>query len=219
MLARQIYRAGPGTGQIGASNANAHFGNHLQGTKISGHAWLCNMADSEVIPGFASRPVAEPAIANEPKRVKIRGEYFLLIGRLAFAAIFLFAAYAKLKPQAAMPWSVASVKTSLSMFAMQVDSYQLLSPQAVSAAAHWLPFIELALGLWLLSGLWLRYSSLFTTLLLGGFFALMVRTYSMGLEINCGCFGPGEQTGDEIIATRRLAFGVFTGCHGLCFLA
>jgi putative oxidoreductase len=120
---------------------------------------------------------------------------FLLIGRLAFAAIFLFAAYAKLKPQAAMPWSVASIKTSLSMFAMQVDSYQLLPPQAVSLAAHWLPFIELALGLWLLSGVWLRYSSLFTTMLLGGFFALMVRTYSMGLEINCGCFGPGDKLG------------------------
>ena len=88
---------------------------------------------------------------------------FLLIGRLAFATIFLVAAYAKLKPQAAMPWSIASVRTSLSMFAMQVDSYQLLSPQAVSLAAHLLPFIELALGLWLLTGLWLRYSSLFTT--------------------------------------------------------
>jgi putative oxidoreductase len=122
---------------------------------------------------------------------------FLLVGRLTLAVIFLFAAYAKLKPQAATPWSVASVKTSLSMFAMQVDSYQLLPPQAVVAAAHWLPFIELALGLWLLSALWLRFSSLFTTLLLGGFFALMVRTYSMGLEINCGCFGPGEQLGKK----------------------
>jgi uncharacterized membrane protein YphA (DoxX/SURF4 family) len=122
---------------------------------------------------------------------------FLLIGRLVLAALFLAAAYAKLKPQAAMPWSFASVKTSLSMFAMQVDSYQLLPPRAVSAAAHLLPFFELALGLWLLSGLWLRYSSLFTTLLLGGFFALMVRTYALGLEINCGCFGPGEQLGKK----------------------
>jgi membrane protease YdiL (CAAX protease family) len=58
-----------------------------------------------------------------------------------------------------------------------------------------LPFIELAVGLWLLTGLWIRYSSLFATLLLAGFFALMVRTYSAGLEINCGCFGPGEKLG------------------------
>src|SRR6202043_1773139 len=99
----------------------------------------------------------------------------LMVGRLALAGMFIFAAYAKLKPQAAMPWSVGSVRTSLSMFAMQVDSYQLLSPQAVSMAAHALPFVELALGLWLLSGLWLRYSTLTSSLLLLGFFVLMVR--------------------------------------------
>lgn len=122
---------------------------------------------------------------------------FLVIGRLALGAMFLFAAYAKLKPQAAMPWSIGSVRTSLSMFAMQVDSYQLLSPGAVSLAAHWLPFTELAVGLWLLTGFWLRFSSSVTTLLLAAFFALMVRTYSLGLEINCGCFGPGEQLGKK----------------------
>jgi uncharacterized membrane protein YphA (DoxX/SURF4 family) len=123
----------------------------------------------------------------------------LLVGRLALAGIFLFAAYAKLKPQAAMPWSGASIRTSLSMFAMQVDSYQLLPPQLVSPAAHFLPMFELFLGLWLLSGVWLRYSSLVTTLLLGAFFAMMVRTYRMGLEINCGCFGPGERLGPKTL--------------------
>lgn len=123
------------------------------------------------------------------------GREVLVLGRLILAGIFLFAAYAKLKPQAAMNWSGASVRTSLSMFAMQVDSYQLLPPQYVSPAAHFLPLFELFLGLWLLSGILLRYSTLMTTLLLAGFFAMMVRTYRMGLEINCGCFGPGERLG------------------------
>jgi hypothetical protein len=119
----------------------------------------------------------------------------LTLGRLALAGVFLFAAYAKLKPQAAMGWSSGSIKTSLSMFAMQVDSYQLLPPQFVSPAAHFLPLFELFLALWLLSGVLVRYSALMTTLLLGAFFAMMVRTYRMGLEINCGCFGPGERLG------------------------
>jgi len=123
------------------------------------------------------------------------GWVLLLVGRLALAGIFLFAAYAKLKPQASMGWSIASAKTSLSMFAMQVDSYQLLPPQVVSPMAHFLPLFELFLGLWLLSGILFRYSALMTTLLLGAFFAMMVRTYRMGLEINCGCFGPGERLG------------------------
>jgi len=94
-----------------------------------------------------------------------------------------------------MPWSGSSIKTSLSLFAMQVDSYQLLPPQLVSPAAHFLPPFELCLGLWLLAGVLLRYASLITTLLLGAFFAVMVRTYMAGLEINCGCFGPGERLG------------------------
>src|ERR1700723_2559508 len=123
------------------------------------------------------------------------GRTALIVGRLALAGIFLFAAYAKLKPQAAMGWSASSVKISLSMFAMQVDSYQLLPPQLVGFAAHFLPLFELFLGLWLLSGILFRYASLTTTLLLGAFFAMMVRTYRMGLEINCGCFGPGERLG------------------------
>jgi uncharacterized membrane protein YphA (DoxX/SURF4 family) len=123
----------------------------------------------------------------------------LLLGRLALAAIFLFAAYAKLKPQAAVPWSGASVKTSLSLFAMQVDSYQLLPAQLVSPVAHLLPPFELFLGLWLLSGVFLPYSALVTTLLIAAFFATQVRTYRAGLEINCGCFGPGERLGPKTL--------------------
>jgi uncharacterized membrane protein YphA (DoxX/SURF4 family) len=123
------------------------------------------------------------------------GRTLLLVGRLALAAVFLVAAYAKLKPQGAMAWSGASVKTSLAMFAMQVDSYQLLPVNAVNFVAHTVPPFELFLGLWLLSGIALRFSSLITTLLLAGFFTVMVRTYSLGLEVSCGCFGPGEQLG------------------------
>ncbi len=57
------------------------------------------------------------------------GKILLVLGRLALAAIFLVAAYAKMKPQADdVAWSLGSVKTSLAMFGMQVDSYQLLPP-------------------------------------------------------------------------------------------
>src|ERR1700746_2250029 len=119
----------------------------------------------------------------------------LTIGRIALAVIFIVAAYAKLKPQAPVPWSMGSMRVSLSMFAMQVDSYQLLPPAIVSPAAHFLPPFELFVGLWLLSGLALRYAALVTTFLLTVFFAVMVRSYFLGLEINCGCFGPGERLG------------------------
>jgi uncharacterized membrane protein YphA (DoxX/SURF4 family) len=123
------------------------------------------------------------------------GKTLLLVGRITLAAIFIAAAYAKLKPQAPVPWTMGSMRVSLSMFAMQVDSYQLLPPSLVSPAAHFLPPFELFLGLWLLSGITLRYSALITSLLLGVFFTIMVRSYFLGLEINCGCFGPNERLG------------------------
>ncbi len=89
-----------------------------------------------------------------------------------------------------MPWSAAAVRTSLAMFAMQVDSYQMLSSSAErNFVAHMLPFFELLIGLWLVSGIWLRIPSLVTTLMLGGFLTAMIRAYALGLEINCGCFG------------------------------
>jgi uncharacterized membrane protein YphA (DoxX/SURF4 family) len=137
---------------------------------------------------------AEPAPRTVVSRSRA-GRILVLVGRLALAAVFLVAAYAKLRPQVAMPWSITSVKTSLAMFAMEVDSYQLLPPAYVSAVAHLLPPFELFLGLWLLSGIAQRFSALASTLLIAGLFTVVVRTYALGLSINCGCFGPGEQLG------------------------
>src|SRR5271154_879005 len=108
------------------------------------------------------------------KRTKVL-RILLVLGRVVLAGIFLFAGYAKLKPQIAMPWSPASVKTSLAMFAMQVDSYQMLPASGVTFVAHALPPFEIFLGLWLLSGIGLRISSIVTSLLLTGFFSAMVR--------------------------------------------
>jgi uncharacterized membrane protein YphA (DoxX/SURF4 family) len=157
------------------------------------------------------------AAKESPRKL---GRGLLIAGRLALAAVFLLAAHAKLKPQIAVPWSVTSIKTSLSMFAMQVDSYQLLPPSQVIRIAHFLPPFELLLGLWLLSGIALRLSSVITTLVLTGFFTLMVRTYALGLSINCGCFGPSEQLGPKTVlrdgSLLALSVAVTVGAFLLC---
>lgn len=123
------------------------------------------------------------------------GRVLLLLGRLGLAAVFLIAAWAKLKPALPGPLSIDSLRLSLSLFATQVDSYQLLSTRSVNFVAHTLPFFELLLGLWLLSGWRLRIPASLASALLLGFFGVMLRTYALGLEINCGCFGPGETLG------------------------
>jgi uncharacterized membrane protein YphA (DoxX/SURF4 family) len=128
------------------------------------------------------------------------GRLLLLIGRLTLAGIFLFAAYGKLRPVDSAPLSLASLKitssslsVSMMLFAMQVDSYQILPAWAVMVVSHGLPWLELAIGLLLLVGVGLRWVSLLTTLLVAGFFGVIVRSYFAGMKINCGCFGPGAE--------------------------
>ena len=110
---------------------------------------------------------------------------FLL--RIALAVIFIYAAWVKLKD----PWQ---------MFAMSIDSYKLLPLWAVEWTARVLPWVELAIGVILLAGVWLRVGTSAASAMLLVFFALMVRAYAKGMEISCGCFGPGD-----IISWRTLA--------------
>jgi uncharacterized membrane protein YphA (DoxX/SURF4 family) len=102
-----------------------------------------------------------------------------LLLRIALGVVFVYAAWLKLRD----PWQ---------MFAMSIDSYQLLPMWAVRVVARTLPWLELLLGVLLMAGLWLRFSAGATSLLLLGFFVLMIRAWAKHMEINCGCFGPGD---------------------------
>jgi uncharacterized membrane protein YphA (DoxX/SURF4 family) len=112
------------------------------------------------------------------------------IGRLVLAGIFIYAGYSKIFLPIMHPHPPIGV--ALSFFAMQVDSYQLLPPWGVNFVAHTLPFAEVALGLLLLIGWRLRIWTTIVTLIMLGFFAAVVRSYTLGLEINCGCFAIPE---------------------------
>jgi uncharacterized membrane protein YphA (DoxX/SURF4 family) len=111
----------------------------------------------------------------------------LIAGRLILGLIFVYAAYAKLKA----PWIE---------FAGTLNSYELLPVDALEPLAKSLPWFELLLGMGLISGVWQRWFSLVTSLLLLLFFSVMVRSYAVGLKIDCGCFGPGEQLGPKTLA-------------------
>lgn len=134
------------------------------------------------------------------------GRILLLVGRVILAAIFILAAFAKMKPQAGMPWTIGSIRVSLSMFAMGVDSYQMLPTWAVNAVAFLLPPFELFLGLWLLSGIGLRFSSLIASAMIIGFIVAMWSAYERGLTISCGCFGPGELIGPKTLVRDGLEY-------------
>ena len=118
------------------------------------------------------------------------------IGRLALGGIFVYAGYAKLFLPNFIPWPLFALKfslsTNLSNFAVQVESYKLLSPGGVSFLAHTLPFTEITLGLLLLIGWRLRIWASLLTLIMIGFSVVVLRAYLLHMDINCGCFATPE---------------------------
>lgn len=103
----------------------------------------------------------------------------ILTLRLLVGGVFLYAAYTKLR----QPWL---------LFAMSIDTYQVLPEWGVLAVARALPWTELALGSLLVLGRWMKAATAVSAALLASFFALMVHAYGTAMGIDCGCFGVGE---------------------------
>jgi uncharacterized membrane protein YphA (DoxX/SURF4 family) len=114
-----------------------------------------------------------------------------LLLRLTLAGVFLYAAWTKLR----QPWL---------MFALSIDAYQLLPEWAVLTTARVLPWLELAIGVLLLIGVWLRYISILAAAILGVFFAIMLLSFGKGMGIDCGCFGVGEPLTAKTLARDGL---------------
>ena len=112
------------------------------------------------------------------------------IGRIVLAAVFLYAGYGKLFRPDMTPRP--SIPIARSLFALQIDSYQMLPAGAVLFVAKWLPIAEIAIALLLLLGIGLRIWATLITLIIGGFFAVVLRAYFLHLDINCGCFAKPE---------------------------
>lgn len=101
--------------------------------------------------------------------------------RVILGALFILAAYLKLRD-------------SWLLFAMDIDAYGVLPSKFwLELVARTLPWFELALGVWLISGIWLRVSASVSAAMMVGFIGLMTWAQVKHLNIDCGCFGPGEK--------------------------
>jgi uncharacterized membrane protein YphA (DoxX/SURF4 family) len=110
-----------------------------------------------------------------------------IVGRLALAAVFLWAAYTKLRD----PWMV---------FAMEIDAMHIVPGTVVELVARTMPWFELMLGVLLAIGIQIRYVATVATGLLVCFFSVLLFLYFKGFQGDCGCFGPGEQLGPKTLA-------------------
>src|SRR6185369_14273416 len=91
-----------------------------------------------------------------------------LVLRIVLGGIFIYAAWVKLKD----PWE---------LYALAINSYEVLPLWAVELVARTLPWLELAVGVGLVTGILLRVWSTLTSALLLLFFSLMVRSFSKGM--------------------------------------
>jgi uncharacterized membrane protein YphA (DoxX/SURF4 family) len=98
-----------------------------------------------------------------------------LFARLILGAIFVYASVDKiLHPES---------------FAKAVYNYQILPHTLINATAVVLPWLELILGVFLITGLFREGSVALVTLLLLVFLGAMAFNLARGLDIDCGCFG------------------------------
>ena len=117
--------------------------------------------------------------------METRRKQILSIGiRLALAAVFIYAGVPKILNPAG--------------FAENINNYRLFPYFLVSATALILPWLEVVIGIALISGIYLRGSSLLVMVLNGVFIVLIASAMLRGLDIDCGCFstsGNGAQVG------------------------
>lgn len=74
-----------------------------------------------------------------------------------------------------------------------VRAYQALPEGLVGPVAFGLPVVEVAVGLALLAGVFVRAAALGTAVLLVIYLIGVGSAWARGLQIDCGCFGGGGQ--------------------------
>lgn len=129
----------------------------------------------------------------------------LALARVGLGIIFAYAAYTKLR----QPWM---------LFAFSIDSYHLLPEQGVTLLARILPWVELALGVLLVTGYKFRWAAAAASTLLAVFFAVMLRAHLQGLGIDCGCFGLGEKLGPRTLVRDGFLVAVSLALTVVAFL-
>jgi uncharacterized membrane protein YphA (DoxX/SURF4 family) len=121
------------------------------------------------------------------------------IGRLLLGGIFIYAGYSKIFLPNTNLWPFFILKFSVTMniahFAEQVAAFKMLPPWGVDLVAHTLPFAEVVLGLLVLIGWRLRIWAPVLTVIMLGFFGVVLRAYLLHMDINCGCFATPEPIG------------------------
>jgi uncharacterized membrane protein YphA (DoxX/SURF4 family) len=111
-------------------------------------------------------------------------KYAILAARIGIGLLFLYASFYKVLDPAT--------------FAIAVRNYMIVPPEWSNFIALTLPWIEFVVGIFLIFGIEIQPSALLTTGMLAVFFGAVIYAYSIGLNIDCGCFGSAENSAGRI---------------------
>lgn len=136
-------------------------------------------------------------------KLKIAQPWLTLICRLVLGGVLIAAGVLKIG--------------NLQKSAMAVRAYELLPIPLANFLGYSLPWIELGIGLLLVTGALVRFAGLVGAVTMLAFIIAISQAWARGLSIDCGCFGGGgtidpSQTKylSEIIRdTGLLALGIY----------
>jgi uncharacterized membrane protein YphA (DoxX/SURF4 family) len=99
--------------------------------------------------------------------------------RIILAAVFIYSGYVKAEAPL--------------QFAVAITGYQIVPDTLAFPIARYFPWVEIALGVLVLIGWKIRWSSIAAAALMIFFIVLLSITLFRGIDTNCGCFGFGDR--------------------------
>lgn len=75
--------------------------------------------------------------------------------------------------------------------ATSVRAYQMLPVHLANFLGFTLPFAEIALGIFLIVGIWVRFMAVASSVLMLAFVIAIGQAWIRGISLDCGCFGKG----------------------------
>jgi uncharacterized membrane protein YphA (DoxX/SURF4 family) len=113
------------------------------------------------------------------------------------AVLLVFRLACRLVPAGLLLWGGLAKAFDRQSAILAVGAYDLLPNRLAEIVGTLLPWAEIAVGLLLILGLFVRFAAIATAVLAGVFIAGMAQAKARGLAISCGCFG-GSGVGEGV---------------------
>ncbi|MCK9243919.1 MAG: DoxX family membrane protein [Candidatus Marinimicrobia bacterium] len=126
-------------------------------------------------------------------------EWIEFVIRLALGFLFIYAAIDKIiQPE---------------KFAVVIYNYRVLPFEFVNIVAIIVPWLEVAIGITLILGIWLETAAFLLSVLSIGFIMLIISAIARGLNIECGCFTLSES--GSLVSWKRVIEDILILAGGL----